>query len=244
MNVSAPMKSEILKLRALPMPRAILAVCLASTAIVALIVFVVQPRNPDVYRDAPATMTMVAVAIGSIVFGAWAIGVDFAQDTLRRTLIAEPRRGSILLNKFALIVVAVVPAAVLCALFAMLVGKLTALASTVDFDQTAAFKDIAATALQALLTALLAGALTLLLRSFTGGLISAFVLLFVIDGVLQLSSAIRDYTFGAALGDVRTAIAGDAPHHLGLAAAVLVALAWIAAIGVPAAARFVRADFK
>lgn len=238
------MKSELLKLRALPMPRAILEFCLASTAIVALIVFFVQPKNPDVYHDAPATMATVAVAIGSVVFGAWAIGVEFAQDTLRRTLIAEPRRGSILLNKFTLTVISVVPAAVLCGLFAILVGKLTAVANTVDFDVATAFKDVPAIALQSVLIALLAGALTLLLRSFTGGLIAAFALLFVVDGVLRLSSAIRDYTFVAALADSQSAIVGNEPHRLGLAAAVLVALAWIAAISAPAAVRFVRADFK
>ncbi|MDO8795671.1 MAG: hypothetical protein Q7J25_13750 [Vicinamibacterales bacterium] len=237
------MNAELLKLRVLPTPRLILALCFGSITVVALIVLAVRPSNIDVYREAPDVMAQTAVVIGAIVFGAWVTGVEFAQGTLRRALIAEPRRATILLNKYAVILVASMCTAALCAILALALGKLTASVNTVAFDSSNALKEVGTTMLQAGFVSTLSASITLLLRSFAGGLIGSFVLLFVIDGVLQLSSAIRHYTFGSAMSDIAAAAGGDIHTH-SVAAAALIAAAWVTAAAVPAAARFMRGDCK
>lgn len=243
MNFDA-FNAELLKMRLLPLPRVVAILGLASIAIVALITFAVKPDDTDAYRDVPIAMAEIAVMLGAIVFGAWMMGVDFAQGTLRRTMLVEPRRDVQIGFKYAATLAGVAAGAVAFTLFAIFLGELTAMASAVDYRGARVFKSAAATVLQALLVAGFSASLTLLLRSFTGGVITSFAVIFVLDGILQLWPAIRDHTFTAAMGDVASAITGDRPHQLSLAVALLVALGWIAAVAIPAAARFMRGDFK
>lgn len=238
------MRAELLKLRVLPTPRFLVAFCFGSVAVVALIVFLTQPDDPEIYRDAPAGMAWAAAMVSSIVLGAWIVGLEFAQGTMRRVLITEPRRVTILLGKAAALVGAILLLSVGSALFALALGKLTASANTAGFDAHEALRFVPTIALQAVLVALFVAALTLLFRSFTGGLIAGFVMLFVIDTVLRISPAINDYTFVSALNEIDFTTTGGSAGDHGLAGALLLALGWIAAFAAPGVARFLRGDFK
>lgn len=238
------MKAELLKLRLLPTPRVLAAFCFGSVALVALIALLTQPDDPVTYRDAPAGMAWVAAMVTAIVLGAWVVGLEFAQGTMRRVLIAEPRRGAILLSKTAALVAAIALLAAGSALLALALGKLTASASGAGYDAGEALRFVPTIAVQAILVSLLVAALTLLFRSFTGGLIAGFVMLFVIETVLQISPTIADHSFVSALSEIDFTTGGDEAGDRGMAGALLLAFGWIAAFAAPGVARFLRGDFK
>lgn len=241
MNVAA----EFLKLQALPTPKVIAALCLGLTAVVALIVVITTPSDPEIYRQATREAALIGTSIGALVFGAWVFGLDFAQGTLRRTLSTEPRRGVVLAEKALVTLLATLAFSAVSATFGAVLAQLLSASQSIDLAWSESLDLIPSLMIQATLVALLAAAVTLLFRSFTGGLVAAFALLFVIDGLLGIWTAISDYTIGAALSDIAAVFANDdsAPTN-GLLSAVLIALAWIAAISAPGVIRFLRADFK
>lgn len=238
------MIAELLKLRLLPLPRVLLAVCLGLIAVVALIVFVVAPDAAADYRDAPIGMAWVSAMVGSIVLGSWVMGVDFSQGTLRRVLIAEPQRSRVIVAKFATVIAGTAVLTAALAGFALASGWAVATAASVDYGFDDAVRSCSAIVLQGTLIAAFAGSVTLLLRSFAGGMVAAFAVLFVIDNLLQLWPRVANYTFNSATFDLVGTITGENEPTLTPTVAALTAIAWIAAVAVPAALRFQRSDFK
>lgn len=237
--------TEVIKLRSLPTPRWSAAICFGLTLIVALIVLATDPSDPSVYRDVPIGPAQLFTMVVSIVLGAWVFGVEFSQGTLRRVLTSEPRRSVVLAVKA--LVVAVGTAAFAAALMAF-AGLLTIAVTSINsvaINTADAFNLVPSMAIQSPLVALMAGALTLLFRSYAGGMIATLALILVIDGILGIWAAIRDYTFGVSLSSIE-AVFDSTPsepvHSLGIS--VLIALAWVAAIAAPGVYRFVRGDFK
>ncbi|MFY9487609.1 MAG: hypothetical protein WAP35_02780 [Solirubrobacterales bacterium] len=241
------LRAELMKVRILPTPMVIAAACFVISTIVAVVVLATTPAEDDVYRDAPVFAAFVPGMIGALVFGAWVFGLDFAQGTMRRTVTTEPRRPVIVAAKF--LVVTVVTGAFLAAYGALsaLVAIAISSSNSIDIVTGEAFELVPSLALQGTLVALLAGAITLLVRSFTGGLIATFAMVFVIDELLGISETIRDYTFGVALRSVDAAFATSDPGFAGthsLAGGILLGLGWVAAIAIPGAIRFTRDDLK
>ncbi|MFY9489006.1 MAG: hypothetical protein WAP35_09980 [Solirubrobacterales bacterium] len=237
--------SELLKLRSLPTPKMIAAVCLGLTALVTLIVVVTSPSDPEVYREGPRATATVATMIGALVFGAWMFGLDFAQGTLRRTLATEPRRWVVLANKGLVTVLATAGFSAVSAAFGAALSQWISSSRSIELAWGDSLDLIPSLMIQATLVALIAGAVTLFFRSFVGGLVAAFALLFVVDGVLGIWEAIRDYTISVALADIDITFSNNTAEPTnGLAPALLIAFAWIAAIAVPGVIRFLRADFK
>lgn len=242
MNLAA----ELTKLRALPTPRVIAAICFGLTTIAALIVLVVQPSDHSVYRDVPTGPASLLVMVGSLVFGAWVFGVEFGQGTLRRVLTSEPRRGVVLAVKTLVVLVGTAAFAAATLTFAAVLAVTVASFHTVDLDAAIVFNTAPSITIQATLVALMASAFTLLFRSYSGGLIATFAMIFVVDGIIGIWHTMRDYTFGTSLSSIDAVFDGvaDTEPKLALVPSVLIALAWVAAIAVPGVIRFLRGDFK
>lgn len=237
--------AELWKLRSLPTPKTVVSASFALVTVVSLIVFVVQPDSPDAYHQAPSVAASIAVFIGSIVFGAWVFGVEFNQGTMRRVLVAEPRRGIVLAVKTLVVAAGATLFAAMITGYAALASLLICAAATIDFDPSLAVNIVPSMTVQAALFALLACAFSLALRSYAGGVIGAFALILVADNLLALWQSIQDHTFSASTSAIDAAFhVGDSSSEIGLAEALIVALAWIAAVAVPGALRFVRGDFK
>ncbi|MBI5310126.1 MAG: ABC transporter permease [Actinobacteria bacterium] len=237
--------AELTKLRALPTPRVIAAVCFGLTLLVGLILLGVQPSDATVYRDIATGPASIFVFIASIVFGAWVFGVEFGQGTLRRVLTAEPRRGVVLAAKALVVVCGVAVFAAALMAFSIGLIALVASASAVELDIGYSFKALAAMTIEGTLFALLASAFTLLFRSYAGGMIASLAMVFVGDGLIGLWSAVRDYTFGASIDSIDAAFdVTDADPTFALIPSILIALAWVAAAAVPGVVRFLRGDFK
>ncbi|MBI4897250.1 MAG: ABC transporter permease subunit [Actinobacteria bacterium] len=240
------MNPELLKLRLLPMPRWILGLSLVAPLLVGLIVLAVQPSTDDAYRGGPTTMATFAVMIGALVFGAWMFGVEFGQGTMRRTITAEPRRGLVLTWKLLTTAAAAAVFAAVAMGFSALVAITICAAHGVNANTESILDLSLAVTLQAPLIALIAAAFTLVFRSFAGGLVATFAMIFVVDGVLRLLlGKYGDYTFGTSLVSIMTIFdETDQSAPFGLAQTLLIALGWIAAIASPGAYRFIRGDFK
>lgn len=237
--------AEFAKIRSLPTPRFTAAICFGLTAVVAVILFAASPSDTQIYQDVPTGPAQLFAMVASIVLGAWVFGVEFSQNTMRRVLTGEPRRPLLLVAKA--VVAAALAASFAAALmaFAALLGMLVAAANTVDFDAGAAFNLVPSMAIQGTLMALMAGALTLLFRSYAGGMIATLALVLVIDGILGIWETIRDYTFGVSMASIDAvfdSVPSEPTHPL--PTAIVIGLAWIAAIAAPGVLRFVRGDFK
>ncbi|MGE4029989.1 MAG: ABC transporter permease, partial [Thermoleophilia bacterium] len=237
------MRAELLKIRRLPTPALLLALVLLAPAVAAAIVYIVKPDDPAWYHVAPMTTAATTCQIAAVVFGVWLIGIEFAQGTLRRALTAEPRRVHLVLNKLVVVTLVTLGAAALSALIAYWLGALAADLRSVDYDAGTAAKLGVVLVIGTVLVALLSFALGLLSESLTGGIVLAFAVLFVLNGVLSFVRAIRDYTFGAALDSISDAVDPDTASALGLWGGIGVALAWVAVLMVPALYRFSRSDF-
>ena len=238
------MRAELLKMRALLTPRIMLALALAVPAVAALITYLVEPDDGDLYHQAPLFAAQIGTEIAAIVVGVWIVAMEFGQGTVRRLLTAEPRRTHVVANKLATAAVTILIGSALVGFVAFWLGALAAHLRDVDYDQGTAAKLAVVVAITGLLAGLLSFALGLLAESLPGGLVLAFAVLFVLDGAVSFVSSIRDYTFTSALGSISARFEPDEPAALDLGPAIAVALAWVVVLMVPGVVRFLRSDFK
>jgi ABC-2 type transport system permease protein len=236
------MSAEFRKLVSLPTPRWTALIVLGCGLLAAVIVyFAGDGGDPEGVLGAAVGLPSW---IASIVIGAWMIGVEFGQRTMRRSLSADPRRVRLVISKIAVmlgfILVLTVVAYLFCAALLALVG------SPVDLD--IAGKLIAAGLIQNVVYALVSFFIALLLRSMAAGMTVALAFAFVIDLALSAIPKYGDYSLSMAVTEIYSAIAGnelggavDDPNVL---RGVLVTLAWLAVLGLASGLRFLRTDVE
>lgn len=173
------------------------------------------------------------LAIASIVFGVWIFGVEYGQNTLRRTLSADPRRFRLFVSKLAVVLVLVAAATVLIHIVFFPFYDLAADRHG-DAVPIGEYGDIVIAALLTNLAYVTVGAsLALITASMAGGLTVALVFVLIIDTVLAVVPAVGDFSFGIALADVVVGIRGtesgfgefDSGHTTAQAALILAA--WV-----------------
>ncbi|HRV59717.1 MAG TPA: hypothetical protein P5138_03750, partial [Solirubrobacterales bacterium] len=190
------MRAEFLKIRILPTPRwTLFALLLCFLAGVGFSVTSGVGHDEAVLDLA----VMLPSVICSIVFGSWMAGVEFGQNTLRRSLAADPRRVRLVLAKAAATVITV--AAVTVGLWAlgMLVFPLLGSGHETTIDSGRAVGMGLAALLQNVVYALIALSLTLLTRSMGGGMAMSFAFAFVISAFLSVIPKVGDYMVSSAL---------------------------------------------
>ncbi len=190
------------------------------------------------------------LAIASIVFGVWIFGVEYGQNTLRRTLTADPRRLRLFFSKLA---VALVLAALATLLVHLVLFPFYDLAADRQGDSVPirGYSDLVLSALLTNLVYVAVGAsLALITASMAGGVTVALVFVFIIDTVLAVVPAVGDFSFGIALADVVIGIRGtesgfgefDSGHST--AQAVMILAAWVIGLAVLGWLRLWRSDVK
>jgi ABC-type transport system involved in multi-copper enzyme maturation permease subunit len=187
-------------------------------------------------------------AIASIVLGAWVFGVEYGQNTMRRTLTADPRRLRQVASKLILAVFLVALVTVAINLIALPLYSIAADRHG-ETIAIADFFDLVLVGLVAnLVYVIVGGALVLITASFAGGVTAALVFVFVIDTVLGVVPTVGDYSLGVALNDTLLAIRpdeglfGTPVHSTGQAVAILAA--WLIALAGLGWSRFWRSDVK
>lgn len=240
------MRAEFLKVRSMPTPRWTLLALLLC-----LVLGVAGAAKWGVGEEAEALDLAIAFPtwIGSLVFGVWVAGVEFGQNTLRRTLAADPRRIRMVLAKLGVAAITVtVVTVVLTVVGAVLYDLAGSGEHSIGSDQAA--RILATTLLGNLVATVVGMGLTLLTRSMAGGLTITLVFFFVLDSALSFAPKVGDYSLGTVTADLEAAIRGNqevafggTPTHDPAVAALLTAV-WVVAIFAAGAVRTVYTEAK
>lgn len=233
------MVAELDKLRFLPTPRWTVVACLAFALMGAIAVLFEGSLRASSYVDAAEVMTGVGTVIGSIVLGVWVAGVEYGQNTMRRVLAADPRRGRVFAAKLAIAVAAsllltVVVWAASLVLMAV-VASMNGADSPLGDMLTVSVKSLVANPVYAAIGCSVA----MLARSMAGGMTAMLALAFVLDAALA-ALPLGDISLGSALREIGRGIEGEEDQQVGHA--VRVTLAWLAVMLTAAWARFTRTD--
>jgi len=240
------MTTELRKLLALPTPRWTL-VATVFGVVVALVVAALA--GPGDGKDMMPVQLGVGLAtsVGAIVLGAWMIGVEYGQRTLRRALSADPSRARLVLTKLAVALGAVTVVTLLIS--ALTAPLFSAIGSAHDETMTIADQlqyGLAALA-NNLIYATVAFALALLTRSMAGGMALALVFAFVIDSLMSAIPVVGEYALGTGVMGLMTEISGVAIGGIqesgpSLLLALGITAAWLAAMLGISVTRFMRTD--
>ena len=240
------MTAELRKLLALPTPRWTL-VATVFGAIVAIVVAILA--GPGDGKDMMPVQLGVGLTttVGAIVLGAWMIGVEYGQRTLRRALSADPSRARLVLTKLAVVLGAVTVVTLLIS--AITAPVFSAIASAHDESMSVADQlqyGLAALA-NNLIYATVAFALALITRSMAGGMALALVFAFVIDSLMSAIPTVGDYALSTGVVGLMTEISGiDIGGMEGSGPTLLLGLgitaAWLAAMLGISVTRFMRTD--
>lgn len=231
------MRAELLKLRALPTPRWCLGICLLC-AVIALVITAFAGVGSD--EDVASGLGVeLPTAVGSIVLGAWIVGLEYGSGTMRRTLTADPRRARVFGAKLAVALLSALALTFVC--FAVFAIAFPIVAGDETSRAFGDFAEIFAAAIPGnLVAAFAAAAIALLTRSMAGGVTAAFLFIFVLDTAVSAIPDVGDYTLGAAQLDIYEAIRGMEDPDLWRA--ILASIAWMAGLSGVSLARFARSD--
>lgn len=241
------MRAELVKMRSMPTP----AWCLAAVVICFLLgIAATIAWGPGEDADSIDVAVGIPTMIASIVFGVWMFGVEFGQNTLRRTLTADPRRGRLIAVK--LLVTLLTIAAVTAILYAAAVPIYDLASSGHDqsIDAGTAARYGAAGLINNLVYATIGFAFSLITASMAGGITMTLVFIFVIDTVTAIIPKVGDFAMGPALSAVtdnisgyETDLFGESVSSVG-AGDIGIVLGWLIGLMVLGCLRFVKSEVK
>ena len=234
------MGAELHKLRYLPTPRWTLIVCLGFAVMGAVVALFDGSMSKSTYVDAAEVITGIGTVIGSIVLGVWIAGVEYGQNTMRRVLSSDPRRGRL----FATKVLFAVGAALALTVIVWALSTLLLLLAASANGAPSPGGDILEVSAQSLIAnpiyAAVGCAVAILARSMAGGMTAMLALVFVLDTALT-ALPVGDISLGSALREIGRAIEGESGDE-DVGHAVRVSLAWLVVMLTAAWARFTRTD--
>jgi len=229
-------RTELFKLRTHRTPWVLLTIFVASLCVAPVYLAIKNPADTEVFTGAYLGVAGIMGPLLGAVFGGWLMGHEFRQGTLRRVLGNDARRGRLIATK----AVVGLGAATIALSIAAGVGALASAASVASFGESIAwdgvFRDLLGGGTFALITAAIAFALSILLRSDTYAMLGALGVMLIVGPLLAAIPAVGKYTPWALTEDVTTWISG--PGELGVAI-VPASLGLAASISVLAAAAMV-----
>lgn len=222
-------RTEVFKLRTHRTPLVLFGILAASLCVAPIYLAIKNPADTTAFTGAYIGVAAAMMPLLGAVFGGWLIGHEFRQGTLRRVLGNDARRGRLVATKA---VVGLVAAAVGMSIAAG-IGALASTASVVSFGETidwdGVFRNVLGGSVFALVTAAIAFALSILLRSDTYAMLGALGIMLIVGPLLASIPRVGKYTPWSLTADVTTWISG--PGELGVAI-VPASLGLMASIGV------------
>ncbi|MBN8868567.1 MAG: hypothetical protein J0H66_01640 [Solirubrobacterales bacterium] len=237
------MRSELIKIRALPTPRWLLF---------SMGIFLILGIAASVIWGVGEDGIVIDLAIGfpaivcSLLFGTWVFGLEFGQNTLRRVVAARPSRIALIGNKVAAMALTLTAATVVVLLLGILLFGLAGMGHERSFD----LDDVTRAGLSIIVANLIYGitamSLTMLTRSMAGGVTVSLVMFFVVNFGLVFVPVVGDYTLGVVMIDVTDSIrgidGGETTNPLGIS--LLVLCGWLALFFAAGAYRTVRQEVR
>jgi len=242
------MNAELRKLFALPTPRWTLAATIAGVVIAALVAALAGPGNGEDLLPMQLGIGLTT-SIAAIVLGAWMIGLEYGQKTLRRALSADPRRPRLLLAKLAVVLGAVTVVTLVLVAVSAPVFSAIASAHGESMPVGESLQYGLAVLVSNLVYATVGFAVALVTRSMAGGMALALAFAFVIDSALSVIPTVGDYSLSAAVVELMAGIAGDGVNGMPsgdpqIAQALAVTAAWLTALLGVSVGRFIRSDVE
>lgn len=240
------MQAELLKMRSMPTPLWCGAAVLVGF-LTGLVVTFIWGAGRDL--DSIALIAF-PTAIASIVIGVWIFGVEYGQNTMRRTLTADPDRRRLVLAKLATVLLVVAAVTVALYLLALPLYGLANSGHDFAFGSGDLLREAAAAVFDNLAYVLVGAAFAMITSSMAGGMTAALVFIFVLDGMLSLVPKVGDFTFGLAMGYVGRWISGSAGEDLAAGAghstpvAALIVIGWLAVLLALGVNRLLSSDVK
>ncbi|NOX29647.1 MAG: ABC transporter permease subunit [Actinobacteria bacterium] len=238
-------KAELYKIRSHRTPTVLAGVLAIAVLIPSAVLVWYSPANTTAYTSIYSTIFAILTVLLGIVFGGWILGTEYRQDTVKRMLTAESRRGRALASKAAVGAGAMITVMAATALVgygaARLVGSLN--------DVSVAFegRTLLGYGVAALLSAVIAFGLSALTRSDSFAMIGTIALVLVLDPLLRIVPWIGKYSYGNAVGVVTEQIQGAAsgfgePATTSLTVAIITLATWLTASVATGAIAFARRD--
>ncbi len=241
------MRAEFLKVRSMPTPMW----CLIAVLVCFLLgIGGVVAWGPGDGASGIDVAVGVPTLIASIVFGVWIVGVEYGQNTLRRTLTADARRVRLIIDKFVvmLLLVAVVTTALHA--LALPTYDLAAQANNGSISSSEVVEVGLGNLINNLAYAMVGFAFALITSSMAGGVTMALVFIFVIDTVISIVPKVEDFAMGPALEKVVSTVRGEDAGMFGQsidaahASDWMIVIAWLAGLLVLGSLRLIRSDVK
>lgn len=238
------MKTELTKVRYLPLPRATLAVLAAAAIIVGIVLFAVEPSDPGAYVSVPNAAVGIIALFAAIVIGVWMPTLEFGSGTMQRTLTAEPDRNKVLTGKLVVVLGIVAVAGLLIAAATAGLSNLAADHAGTVIDRGDLAGQMFGSVPAWMAAAVIGFGFGLLARTFAGGIAAGLVFVLAFDGLVSFIPGLEDLTFGQLTHDLTNNIGGLGETENGLAVSILGTVAWCLVIVIPGWIRFLRADLK
>lgn len=238
------MNAELRKLISLPMPRWTAVAVLACGLVAGVIVFFAGTGGEP--AEILSGVVGVPLWIASIVIGAWMIGVEYGQKTMRRALSADPGRLRLIASKLVVLFAYVVLLTAVATIFGAVVLAVAASGHGGGAGIGDAVKIGFGSLTQNLIYAAVGFFLALFTRSMAGGMTVALAFGFIIDSVLSAIPQYGDYSLSIAATDIYAAVVGTELAGItedpDLGRGLLITAAWLTLFGVVSGLRFLRAD--
>jgi ABC-2 type transport system permease protein len=241
------MRAELLKVRSMPTPMWCLIAVLACFVLGIVAVVFWGPGDDSGAIDVAVGLPTL---IASIVFGVWMVGVEYGQNTLRRTLTADPGRIRLILAKLAVVLLTVSLVTLVLHALALPLYSLAAQ----GHDTTVSAGEVVDIGLADLISnlayATVGFAFALITASMAGGVTMALVFIFVIDTVVSIVPKIENLAMGPALEKITTAARGTNTGLFGEEIASvhasdwLIVAAWLVGLLLLGSLRLIRSDVK
>lgn len=227
------MRAEFLKVRHLPTPFWT-GVALGICFLIGLFFSVWKGVGQD---QAVLDLAIgLPTAIASLVFGAWLVGVEFGQNTLRQVLAADPRRLRLVFAKLICAVITVAAGTVGLWVVGMVVFSFAGAGHDTLIEMDQSLRNGASVLLTNLVYAIAAMGLAWITRSMAGGMMIAFAFFFVLDFALLMIPDVGHYALGSALSTLDASIRENEPGifevdtELSVSAAAVAVAAWLIVI--------------
>jgi|GEM_PF-1804717 len=238
------MRSELRKLVVLPTPRWTLITVVFAAVITAVVVAFVGPGSDSL----PLNVIGVALPtwVASIVIGVWMAGLEYGQNTMRRTLSRNPNRLKLIGNKLTVALLATTAITVIATVVATPLLALAASGSDAGLppgDTLLAGLGMLAGNVVYTIAGFCSG---LASRSMAGGMTIALTFFFAIDNAMTAIPKVGDFMLSAVSTEIFQEIVGTdiagTDFDVKIVQAVLVSLVWVAAFVGLSSFRFMRTD--
>jgi ABC-2 type transport system permease protein len=202
------LRAELYKIATHRVPRACFIVMLLGIVGPSLALVLYTPATPSSYATTYRHVYEILPSVVAVAFGAWILGTEYRQDTVKRLLTADPRRLRILGTKAIAGTVVLVAALAAFAVAGWLAARTVGAAN--KYTVVWPGRQLLPGALFAIGAAALAFAFSAILRSDAMAMVAALAVVLILDPLLGTIPGVGKFTFGGALETLTSRVGGTA----------------------------------